>query len=112
MGPCAGNATEAAKAAGYAAGSAHVTACRLLKKANVKAAIDERASTDPRVADREERQRFLTSVLRGDVPKTPVHDRVKAVEVLGKMQGDFIKRVQLEHVPPFRLILDDDASGD
>ena len=35
------SATEAAKKAGYKAGSAHVTASRLLKKDNVKKAVEE-----------------------------------------------------------------------
>ena len=43
MGPAAGNATDAAKRAGYAKGSAAVTASRLLRKANVQDAIKERA---------------------------------------------------------------------
>ncbi|MFZ5557679.1 MAG: terminase small subunit [Pseudomonadota bacterium] len=37
-----GNAAEAARAAGYASASARVTACRLLTKANVQAALQEK----------------------------------------------------------------------
>lgn len=40
LGKAAGKAQKAAELAGYAKGSAHVTASRLLKKANVRAALD------------------------------------------------------------------------
>jgi phage terminase small subunit len=102
MGKAAGNATRAAKAAGYAKTSAKVTGCRLLTKANVRAAIDARTHADPAVSDREDRQRFLSQVMHST--KVGMKDRLKAVELLGKSQGDFIKRIQFENVPAFRLI--------
>lgn len=110
MGKAAGNATKAATLAGYAKGSAKVTASRLLTKANVRTAIDSRTAADPNVSDRETRQRFWTDVMagRGKFARTAMKDRLKASELLGKTQGDFVKRVQLENVPAFRLILDAD----
>jgi len=107
MGAAGGNATEAAKAAGYSAKTARQLGARLLTKVHIRAAIDARAKDDPAVADRAERQQFLSRVMRGEFRKAPIKDRVKAAEVLGKMQGDFVKRVQLEHVPPLKVILDD-----
>src|SRR5262245_57556690 len=42
MGPAEGNGAKAASLAGYAAGSARITASKLLTKANVQAAINLR----------------------------------------------------------------------
>jgi phage terminase small subunit len=94
MGTCAGNGAKAAIKAGYARGSAKVTASRLLTKANVRAAIAARTQADPAVADRETRQRFWTQVMdgRGRFTKVGMKERLKASELLGKSQGDFIDR--------------------
>lgn len=109
MGKAAGNATKAAILAGYSKATARKQGSRLLTKGNIQAAIAARAKDDPAVSDREERQRFYTSTMRN--PKVGWKDRLKAAELLGKTQGDFIKRVQFENVPPFQLILDGDGSG-
>lgn len=95
MGEAAGNATKAALIAGYSHRSARSMASRLLtKRNNVRAAIAARAKTDALVASRETRQRFWTSVLhgKGKFAKVPWRDRLKASELLGKSQGDFIER--------------------
>lgn len=94
MGTAAGNATDAAKAAGYAASSAHVTACRLLKKANVKAAIRSREKADPKVASRKELRHLWTQVAfgRGAYKQASMKDRLKASELLGKSKAAFVKR--------------------
>lgn len=94
MGEAAGNGTEAARAAGYT-GSAkvlQVQGSRLLSKAIVKDAIEvaRQAATDEAIADRGERKRLLTTMLRdGEVPP---RDRIKACETLGKMEGDFVEK--------------------
>ena len=51
LGSAAGNATKAARLAGYAARSAHVAAARLLKKDKVKAAIAARQAKAAASAD-------------------------------------------------------------
>lgn len=107
MGRSKGNATKAAVAAGYATNSAKVTASRLLSKANVRAAIEARVTSDPQVSDRADRQRFLTTVMH--TRKVSMKDRLKAVELLGKSQGDFVKQIAFVNPPAFRLILDDDG---
>jgi phage terminase small subunit len=94
MGPAAGNATAAARLAGYSDKTAGSQASRLLKKVNIQNALRTRVDSDPQVADREARQRFWTSVMggRGKFAKVPWKDRLKASELLGKTQGDFVER--------------------
>jgi phage terminase small subunit len=96
MGQAAGNGTEAAKLAGYK-GTAKVLAVqgtRLLSKANVQAAIDERAASDPQIADRTARQRLWSDIAfgRGPYNEAALKDRLKASELLGKSQADFVER--------------------
>lgn len=64
-----GNATEAAKRAGYKAKNAGTNAGKLLKNANVSAYIRERtaAAARKRVADATEVIEFYTAVMRGEV---------------------------------------------
>ncbi len=90
----AGNATAAAIAAGYSAKAARVQGHRLLTNAAVAAAIDARRATqaDRLIATREDRQRFWTGVMR-DVG-AEMRDRLKASELLGKAEADFIDRVE------------------
>lgn len=67
MGSCRGNATAAAKAAGYAPKGAHVQASKLLQRADIKAAIAARGEEDPAVMDRKELLRWLTNTIRGEL---------------------------------------------
>lgn len=90
-----GNATEAAIRAGYASGSAEVTGARLLRNAKVQGIIKGREQSESRVriASRQQRQEFWTSVMSdGEVD---MKDRLKASELLGKSEGDFLDRVEL-----------------
>lgn len=102
MGEAAGNGTAAAKRAGYK-GSPNVLkvqANRLLTKANVQEAIAERAASDPQIADRTARQRLWSEIAfgRGVYGDSALKDRLKASELLGKSQADFIERH--EHAGP------------
>jgi hypothetical protein len=98
MGAAAGNATKAARLAGYAKNTAEKQASRLLGKVGVRAAIDARAKSDPAVATREERQQFWSAIKRGDgeFRHWPPAVRLRASELLGKSQGDFIERHQID----------------
>lgn len=89
-----GNATKAALSAGYAKTSAAVTGSRLIRKANIKAAIDKRANTDPKIATRAQRQQFWSEVMLGQngYKGTEMHNRLKASDLLGKSQADFVPR--------------------
>jgi hypothetical protein len=90
MGKAAGNATKAAIAAGYSVKSARRSGTRLSTKRHIREAIAARQKDDPAVADREERQRFLTSMMR-DIEGHPLA-RLKACDQLSKIGGDYIER--------------------
>jgi phage terminase small subunit len=92
MGQAAGNGTEAARLAGYK-GSPQVLgvqSTRLLKKASVLLAIAERVQDDPTVATRLDRQLFWTTTMQD--AQVPWKDRLKASELLGKSQADFVEK--------------------
>lgn len=91
-----GNATEAAKKAGYAAKFARENVSKLLQNTTIQKALAERNKevSQSRIATIKERQEFWTSVLRGEFDDAEMKDRLKASELLGKCQGDFIDRVE------------------
>ena len=94
-----GNATEAMIAAGYSAKSAASNVDKILKNTEIQAAIQnrEKERNSAAIATREERQTFWTSVLRD--PETDLRDRLRASELLGKSEGDFLERVKDESEP-------------
>jgi phage terminase small subunit len=98
MGSAAGNATHAARLAGYSLKTARKQGSRLLTKGNIRAALEQRTQADPAVWTREERQRFWTSVASGTgaFADAGLRDRLKASELLGKSQADFVERHQVE----------------
>ncbi len=89
-----GNATEAAIAAGYSKKTAAEQASRLLKNVKIAKAIEKRAKRDakPTIADRQKRQEFWTAVM-GD-KNEKMMERLKASELLGKSEGDFLERFE------------------
>jgi hypothetical protein len=98
MGEAAGNATEAARLAGYK-GNAHTLAnvgAENLRKPEITAAVERRVKADPKIATREQRQEFWTRVMNGDpeVGFAEMRDRLKASELLGKSQADFVEKVE------------------
>lgn len=95
MGGAAGNATKAARMAGYAKTTAEKQASRLLGKVGIRQAIDERVKSDPAVWTRKDRQRFWTAVASGAVgyKRAALRDRLKASELLGRSQADFTDAV-------------------
>ena len=92
----AGNATTAALAAGYSPKTAYSQGQRLLKLVEVQGAIKAREAQRlaPTIATRQERQEFWTSVLRNK--DEAMKDRLKAAELLGKSEGDFLERVEMD----------------
>lgn len=89
-----GNAAQAAIEAGYSAKTARQIGQALLTKIDIKNAVanlTEKTHSNL-IASAQERQQLLTSLMRSEKEKTS--DRLKAVELLGKMQGDFIERVE------------------
>ena len=105
MGRARGNASEAARQAGYAEAYAGRHAGKLLKNAAIKDAIAARVATDPAVADRKERQAFWTVVMRGGegYEDAPLAERIRASEILGKSQADFTERYEhtVTEIPPY-----------
>lgn len=94
-----GNATQAAIEAGYSAKTAGQAGERLLKKTEIQSKLKnllEPAQAEA-IATAAERQMFFTQIMRGEgkFAGAELRDRMKAAELLGKMQGDFIER--LEH---------------
>ncbi len=93
-----GNATAAAKEAGYSARYAGTNADKLLKNTNVQAAIaafTEKAASQ-RIADAKERQEFWTALMRGEKEGDPEMFKLalKASELLGRAQLDFIEKIE------------------
>lgn len=111
-----GNASKAAVGAGYSPKSAATNADKLLKNTKVQAYLQKiaRPAQSARIATAEERQAFWTDVMygrvkddEGNLPR--MSDRLKASELLGKAQADFVDRVEhsgdlgvigIEVIPP------------
>jgi len=92
-----GNATEAAKLAGYSEATAYSQGQRLLKQPEIAEAIRarEQERQAANIADREQRFAFWTAVMRDNNEST--RDRLKASELLAKAQGDFLIKIAEEH---------------
>lgn len=90
------NATEAAIKAGYSPRCAYVQGARLLRNAKIKEAINNsvNARENKLIADRVERQQVLTAIMR-DVEES-TKDRLRAIEILCRMDGDFISKSTVE----------------
>lgn len=105
-----GNGTQAARLAGYSGSEQALgkTAHDLLRNPKIQQAIQGRQDTEtrPLIAARHNRQAWWTQVMND--PDTDMRDRLRASELLGRSEGDFLERV--EHggqvaLPP-RFILD------
>lgn len=111
------NATEAAKRAGYSEKTAYSIGNRLLKKVEIETYIKERLESKEveRVASQDEVLEFLTQVMRGEVKdqlglETPVKERNKAAEMLGKRYALWVDRQDINaNVTP---VFVDDITGD
>jgi phage terminase small subunit len=91
-----GNASEAARLAGYSAKSAYATGHENLKKHEVVEYIKSlnQAMSSTRIASALERQEFWTAIMRGQMPEIE-SIQLKASEILGRAQGDFIQKVDV-----------------
>ena len=90
-----GNATEAAKKAGYKEKAAYATGAENLKKPQIIAYIEERQKQidDSRLADAAEVMQYFTSVMRGEIKDqfglaAPLAERTKAAVELAKRKVD------------------------
>ena len=90
-----GNALAAARKAGYS--QPEKQGSQLLGNSRITAALDvlRQEPTRAAIATREERQAFWTRVMCDQEPEGPglaLKDRLKASELLGKSQADFLDR--------------------
>jgi phage terminase small subunit len=89
-----GNAVKAAAFAGYK--KPHPQGSDNLRKPTVIAALEalRQSITNRKIATRERRQEFWTTVMDNEAQE--MNSRLKASELLGRSQGDFIERIKLE----------------
>ena len=95
-----GNATEAAKKAGYSENTAKQIGCENLAKLDsyIKKRLDEKK--DARIADADEVLRYLSKVMRGEEKDqfgldASLKDRNKAAELLGKRYALFTEKKEV-----------------
>ena len=88
--------TRSAIKAGYSRRSAYSTGSRLLKNAEIQKYVGEvmNERINSRIADRSERQEFLTTIMRDN--EQPTKERLRACELLCRLDGDFINRSSVE----------------
>lgn len=126
-----GNAAEAARRAGYAGASNTRLGSKVLKKPEIRAAIDARLAelASERIADTREILEYLTAVMRGEFSdevamnigmgkgvtraekialKVSAKDRLRAAELLAKIHGMFISRQELEISGNVPVVIHDD----
>ena len=97
-----GNATQAARLAGYKGddNAMGVQGNQLLRNPKIAAEIRKRQQErlKPLIATREERQRFWTEVMtamkNGNPTFVEMKDRLKASELLGKSEKDFTEKIE------------------
>lgn len=96
-----GNATEAARRAGYK--KPNVQGSQNLEKLSIKSYIDERinALDETRIAKGEEVLEYLTKVMRGEEKDqfgldASLQDRTKAAELLGKRYRLFTDKIEAD----------------
>jgi hypothetical protein len=92
-----GNATEAARVAGYK-GNDNALAQRgleLVRNSKIKAAIEARNAPAKKklIADRIERQEFWSTEMRAK--NNPLSERRKFSELLGKSEADFTEKIDI-----------------
>ena len=93
-----GVATQAARLAGYSGDDRALSVIgtrtlRITRVADAVEAIRERSRTKPSIMTREQRQDLLSKFAKDE--SLSKKDRMRAIEILGKMQGDFIERLEL-----------------
>lgn len=127
-----GNASEAARKAGYSPKTAYSMGVENLRKPQVQAAIHARLAEldSERTADTKEILEYLTAVMRGDAEEEVVvnvgtgkgysqaqkvkaqvsaKERIKAAELLAKVHGMFITRQEVELSGSLPVVIRDDV---
>ena len=112
MGEACGNGVLAARLAGYKGdnNTLHNIASENVRKPTVASAIERLAENDPLIASRKQRQTFWSEVMWD--AGAEMKDRLKASELLGRTQADFIERrevaggVAVKHQHRHRVAVD------
>lgn len=89
-----GNATEAAIKAGYSKKTANEQGSQLLAKLSVHVAKRTQSVDAPKIMSRKERQELWSRIAND--PTVDMNDRLRASELLGKSEADFMERY--EHI--------------
>lgn len=91
-----GNRTEAARLAGYSESYAEHRADELWRNVEIQQYIREltEKAQDERIMTAKERQAMLSDIARSEHEKT--QDRVKAIDTLNKMTGEYTVKVTAE----------------
>lgn len=126
-----GNATEAAKKAGYSERTAYSMGNENLKKPELKKYIDEmlKELEEKRMASAEEVIKFLTASMRGEIEEEVIvvegqgegisearvekkqlsaKDRIKAAELLGKRHMLWTDKTSIEGTIPVMIVGEDE----
>lgn len=126
-----GNATEAAKKAGYSERTAYSMGNENLKKPELKKYIDEmlKELEEKRMASAEEVIKFLTASMRGEIEEDVIvvegqgdgisearvekkqlsaKDRIKAAELLGKRHMLWTDKTKIEGTIPVMIVGEDE----
>jgi len=100
-----GNATEAAKKAGYHGNDKTLAQIGYenLNKLEIRTEIEKRTALvlEPIIADRQSRKEFWTAIMID--PGVPLRDRLKASELLAKSEGDFLPAKEIDEKEPSLL---------
>lgn len=105
-----GNALAAAREAGYA--KPNPQGSQNLDKPRIREALEKlrESTTNSAIMTREERQALWSEIARDKAEQTK--DRLKAAELLGKSQADFIERVHVTGEVKFKALADQDLDAE
>jgi len=94
VGEAKGNATQAAKLAGYKGNmdTLRQVGAENFAKPYIKREIEKLVEESPLIAGKEERLKFYTDMLRNDTIDWRV--RLDAAKTLGQVAGDFVQRTE------------------
>lgn len=111
-----GNATEAYKEAGYKAkseGVARTGASEILTNPNIKERLEElrKETSAPKILDAQQIQEMLTIGANRALEKGNESAMCKCLEILNKMHGRYIQRIDMSTSTPI-VIKDDVGAAD
>lgn len=96
LGEANGSGVKAARLAGYKGSdnTLHNVASENLRKPKIREMVDKIAASDPLLMTRDERLQILAKIIRAEGVES-TKDRLKALDQLSKISGDYIQRVEV-----------------